>query len=248
MKALSFFVLFSLSTLSLAQNKMKSVEELIIPELIWKFPDQWIYSPKNKVEILPCDSVKAKEALFHTQVTTHSPIGAVVYTTGGILIDNGWIRILGSGHQRLNRTLPDWNKGKSFAEFGERPTFSLIADDAVGGLFAINGGKFGEDEKERGIVYYLAPETLVWESLHVGYYDFLDICFNGNLMLFYKNFRWINWEKDVSTLDGNKVYTFYPYLFTKEADNIDAISKKVIPMDEQYLFLMDMRKQLGLEE
>ena len=30
-------------------------------------------------------------------------------------------------------------------EFGETPTFLLIADDAIGGFFAINGGQFGKD-------------------------------------------------------------------------------------------------------
>ena len=37
-------------------------------------------------------------------------MGAVIFETGGILIDEGWLRILGSGHPRLPRSLPDWNK------------------------------------------------------------------------------------------------------------------------------------------
>lgn len=76
---------------------------------------------------------------------------------------------------KLNRTLPDWNKGKSFNEFGERPPFLLIADDAVGGFFALNGGQLGKDP---GKVYYLSPDNLQWESLNISYSDFLDFCFN----------------------------------------------------------------------
>ena len=63
---------------------------------------QWIAKARNKVEVLPRDRVKASEALYYTQVTTRSPMGAIVYETGGILIDNGWIRILGSGNKKLD--------------------------------------------------------------------------------------------------------------------------------------------------
>jgi hypothetical protein len=66
------------------------------------------------------------------QLTTRSPMGAIMYTTGGILADDGWIRILGSGSTRLPRSLPDWNKGKTFITYGERAPFLLVADDAIG--------------------------------------------------------------------------------------------------------------------
>lgn len=136
-----------LSTISsYTQNPMRTVEELInTKEPGWPLVQGWIREATNKVEILSCDSLKGRDALYKTQVTTRSPMGAIIFSTGGILIDHGWIRILGSGSSRLNRTLPDWNKGISINEFGEQPPFLLIADDAVGGFFAINGGAFGED-------------------------------------------------------------------------------------------------------
>lgn len=49
------------------------------------------------MEILPRDPAAAEAELVKTQVTTRSVMGAVVYETGGILIDRGWLRILGSG-------------------------------------------------------------------------------------------------------------------------------------------------------
>jgi len=58
-------------------------------------------------------------------------MGAVVNETGVILVDNGWIRILGSGSEKLKRSLPKWNKGKSFSDFGQAMPFLLIADDAI---------------------------------------------------------------------------------------------------------------------
>jgi len=229
-----------------AQNQMKPVEELInLQEPAWDFVSQWIKEAKNPVEVLSCDPIKAREALFHTQVTTRSPMGSIVYSTGGILVDNGWIRIFGSGNAKLNRSLPDWNKGKSFNQFGERMSFLLIADDAIGGLFAINAGQFSSDNM--GKVYYLAPESLKWESLEQTYSDFLNWSFNGDLELFYQGFRWKNWKAEVSILDGNKVFSFFPFLWTTEGKDIENSSRKAIPMEEHYLFVLDARKQLGLE-
>ena len=123
-----------------AQNSMKPVDELINnQDPGWPIVQKWIASAKNKVEVLPVDQKRAKEALFRTQVSTYSPMGSIIFMSGGLLVDNGWIRILGSGHSRLNRTLPDWNKGKTFEEFGQAPAYLLIADDAIGGFFLLNG-------------------------------------------------------------------------------------------------------------
>src|SRR5690348_15169228 len=160
-----------------AQNKMQPVEELINKtDPGWTLVKDWIKSAKNKVEILPVDTTRAKDALYKIQVTTRSPMGAVVYMTGGLLIDNGWIRILGSGSEKLNRALPDWNKGKSFKEFGDAPTFLLIADDAIGGFYLLNGGGLGKD---LGKVYYFSTDDLEYEPLDITYTEFLQFCFDG---------------------------------------------------------------------
>jgi len=240
---LSLFLLISIKVFN--QNKLRTLDELINKsEPGWVLVKQWIDSAKNKVEILSCDTSKAKETLFKTQVTTRSPMGAIIYSTGGLLIDDGWIRIIGSGHKKLNRTVSDWNKGKSFKEFGEQPKFLLIADDAIGGYFAINGGEFGSD---MGKIYYLSPDNLEWESLDLTYSDFLEFCFNGNVDDFYSNLRWTNWREEVSKLDGDKVYNFFPPLWSKEGNDVNKSSRKAISVEEQYQFSLDTRKQLGIK-
>ncbi len=247
MKKIFAVGLFTYSSLAIfCQNNLRPVNELINKtEPGWDLVKNWIDSAKNKVEILLPDSAKAKDALYKTQVTTRSPMGAIIYSSGGILIEDGWIRILGSGNNKLNRTIPEWNKGKSFKEYGERPSFLLIADDAIGGFFAINGGQFGNDP---GKVYYLSPGDLKWEPMGWTYSDFLDFCFNSDLNKFYKNLRWKNWKVDVAKLDGNEVYSFYPFLWTKEGKNINKDVRKIIPIEEQYDFNMVNRKKLGLEK
>ncbi|RZM20898.1 MAG: DUF2625 domain-containing protein [Pedobacter sp.] len=215
---------------------MRSLHELInVDDPGWSFVSAWIDSSTHKVEVLPRDSASAELALIQLQVTTRSPMGAVVYETGGILIDGGWIRILGSGHKKLNRTLPGWNK-KSGAV-----GFILIADDAIGGFFALNGGALGED---LGKVYYFAPDNLEYEPLNWTYTDFLIFCFSGDHDTFYDGLRWFNWQSDASVLSGDDVFNFYPTLWSKENKGIEHLSRKAVPIAEQYFLNLDFRKQL----
>ncbi len=168
-------------------------------------------------------------------------MGAIIYETGGILVDNGWIRILGSGNEKLNRTLPDWNKGKTFNEYGTQPSILLIADDVVGGFFAINGGALGKD---LGNVYYFAPDTLNWEPMEMGYSDFIWWTFTGNLSDFYSNIRWENWKKDTEEVNGSQGFSFYPFLWT-EYSNINELSRKVMPLIEIWNLQQDFIKQMN---
>ena len=246
MKKLIFIILSFITLTTFAQTKMRPIEELInTKDSGWPFVTEWIKSAKNKVEILPVDNQKAKDALYKTQVTTRSPMGSIIYETGGILIDNGWIRILGSGSEKLKRILPDWNLGKGFKDFGQPTTFLLVADDAIGGFFILNGGGLGND---LGKIYYFAPDNLEFEPLDLTYTEFLTFCFNNDLDEFYKGYRWKNWKEDVSKLKGDYVYNFVPYLWTKEGKDIENVSKKEVPIEEQYSLNLDFRKQLGINK
>jgi hypothetical protein len=246
MKKFTFIILVLISLTTFSQTKMRPIEELINEnDSGWPFVTEWIKSAKNKVEILSVDKQKAKDALYKTQVTTRSPMGSIVFETGGILVDNGWIRILGSGSEKLKRSLPEWNLGKGFTEFGQPSSFLLVADDAIGGFFLLNGGGLGKD---LGKIYYLAPDNLEFEPLNLTYSDFLNFCFNDNLDEFYKGYRWKTWKDDVAKLDCDRVFNFVPYLWTKEGKNIEKASKKDVPIEEQYSLNLDFRKQLGIEK
>ncbi|WP_295674611.1 DUF2625 domain-containing protein [uncultured Mucilaginibacter sp.] len=226
---------------SFAQNKLRTITELSADSSGWTAFKKATEIARNKFEILPADREKAKEALYQTQVTTHSIMGAIIYNTGGILFDNGWIRVLGSGNSRLNRSLPAWNKGKSFNDLGEQPKFLLVADDVVGGFFAINGGAFGKD---MGQIYYLAPDDLKWEDLKIGYTDFINLCLVGNMDEFYGGLRWAAWKTDLVMVHGDEGFSIYPYLWTKEGKDINSDSRKIVPVQELYDFETNTLEQL----
>lgn len=245
MRYFLFLMFFIYSFTADAQTKMRSLKELInTADPGWPIVKEWIDSAKNKVEILPADTSKTSDALYQTQVTTRSPMGAIVYMTGGLLIDNGWIRILGSGNTKLQRTLPGWNTNKTLIDSAVTAGFYLIADDAVGGFFILNGGALGKDV---GKIYYFAPDNLEFEPLDISYSEFLLFCFNNDLNKFYKGSRWANWKEDVIKLQGDQVFNFVPPLWTKEGKDLKKVSRKAVPAEEQFTLNINFRKQLGIQ-
>ena len=203
----------------------------------WPLVQSWIAAAKNKVQVLPKTTGRADSALLAAQVTTRSPMGAVVYETGGIVVDNGWLRILGSGSPALNRDLMGWNKNK-------QQGILLVADDALGGFFALNGGAFGQETL--GKIYYLSPDNLEWEPLDKSYSDFLIFCFAGDLDKFYNGMRWKGWQQEVAKIDGSQGIICYPFLFSEEGKNVNKTERKALPIQELWLFSNDMRRKLGI--
>jgi len=245
-KLITAFILTFSSLTIFAQYKMRTVEQLINrTDPGWTVIKQWIDSAKNKVQVLPVDTLKAKDALYKTQVTTRSIMGSIVFSTGGILIDNGWIRLLGSGCSKMKRTLPDWNKGKAFKEFGDRPAFFLVADDAAGGFFAINYGSFGKDIDS---IYYLSPDDLKWEPLGMNYEDFVWFCFTGDLNKFYDGIRWNSWQKDIQALKADEVFHIMPPLWSREGKDIEKSQKNAIPIEESFNYTLHLQKTMGLDK
>lgn len=204
---------------------MRLIDELVeIVEPALPLVTEWAANAELSVEILPPSS-NCGDVLVELQVSTRSVLGAIAYGTGGILVDGGWLRMLGSGHPKLTRNIAMWNTGRSNG-------FCLVADDAVGGFFALNGGAFGDD---LGSVYYLAPETLEWESLGVGHAAFTQWAFTKQLHTFYAGMRWPGWEEDVGNLPGDQCINFYPFLWSEQG-SAQTSSRRPVPVDEQYAF------------
>lgn len=202
---------------------MKTLHELInTAEPALPLIQQWIALSPLACELLP-PSEQAAGVLLGLQVTTRSPMGAMAHDTGGLLIDGGWLRVLGSGHPRLTRDLLHWNQGRAEG-------LLLVADDAAGGFFAINGGALGDDA---GAMYYFAPDTQEWEGLEVGYSDFLQWALSGRMEQFYADLRWDGWREEVATLPGDLSYSFFPFLWTREGSPSTS-SRKAVPVDEIY--------------
>jgi len=67
---------------------------------------------------LSIDEGMVQGELLGLQVATRSSMGALVYRHGGIVMNGGWLRLLGSGCEQMKRGIYSFNLGKNFSEAG----------------------------------------------------------------------------------------------------------------------------------
>jgi hypothetical protein len=223
----------------------RSLQELFAAdESVWPVVQSWIQGAKNRVDVLAPDEAQRDELLLETQVSLRSPMGAILYHTAGLLVDDGWLRLLGSGNSKLSRSLPAWNRSRSRKESGNSRGFLLVADDVVGGFFALNGGAFPGSKTE---VFYFAPDTLRWEPLSgLGYSEFLCWSFSADLAKFRESFRWPGWQAEISSLTADEALSIHPPPFTKGGKDIAKCSRRRCPVSEIYdLNVVEFPKHLN---
>jgi hypothetical protein len=225
----------------------KTLEELIcLDDPGWPEVQEWIAEAKNHVEVLPASDPARSEALLETQVTTRSIMGTIVYETGGLLIDHGWLRILGSGHEKLKRTMPQWTLEATGIRLHESPEI-LIGDDVLGGFYAM----YADDEGLRNHVSYLAPDTLAWENMGLTYSEFIySFCLHGDLEAYYSTLRWSGWQAVVAEMHGDQCLSITPPLWFKsivrsERVTLEKREKKPVPALDAYHFALDIGAQLA---
>jgi hypothetical protein len=206
----------------------------------WPLVQQWLAGAPNAIA-LPVADVQAAAVLTELQVTLRSPMGAVAYHTGGILIDHGWLRILGGGNERLPRSITHWNAGRAPQDANGRAAYLFVADDVLGGLFALNGGGL---HGRTGNVFYLAPDSLEWEDLSVGYTDFLRWALSSRVETFYTAQRWPDWQDEVARIAGDKALSVYPFLWAAGPE-MEKRARRAVPVDEVYNLMMEFHRQLG---
>ncbi len=220
-------------------DSMRGISELSeAKEPAWPDVQSWVKTAKVPTEILPVARRDGERTLVALQVTSRSPMGAIALESGGILVDHGWIRFLGGGCRRMKGTLATWNAldGKTVTA---PPPYLVVAYDAIGGFFAVNGGGL---KGPPGHVFYFAPDSLDWQDIGTGYTGFLQAALQGKLGLLYEGLRWAGWEKEVAAASADYGYSFYPPLFTREGKK--GASRKLIPMTELWSFEKDMKRQL----
>jgi hypothetical protein len=215
-------------------SKRKLDELIDNQEPAIKLLQQLVNDAKVPCELLPPGPEREK-ALLYLQVTTRSTLGALAYDTGGLLIDDGWLRLLGSGHAKLSRSLHEWNSPRTDG------AFYLVGDDLAGGFFAINGGAFGDD---LGSVYYWPPDSLEWESLERGFTDFVAMFLTHTIENYYTDLRWSTWREDARSASSDQCFAFFPFLWTKEG-SVERSHRSVVPMSQMWDAKVDIVRQLG---
>ncbi len=203
----------------------------------WPLVQDWLAAARNPVDVLPAVRKRGEQTLVHLQVTTRSPLGAVALEIGGILVDRGWLRLLGSGSERLTGSLLTWNDGTAIAA----PQGALIvAHDAVGGFFALNGDAFVGG---RGSCFYWAPDALEWEDLKLSYSQLIGWAAAGEVGKFYETMRWPGWEREAAGISGDWGIGLYPPLWAS-GEPVAGRSRRRVPMTELWMLGQETARQL----
>lgn len=220
----------------------RTLEELVDDtDPMWPIVQEWLACTTRPVEVLPVARHEAQATLLALNVTTRSPLGAMAYETGGILVDSGWLRLLGSSSERLRDSLLAWN-GLHNQSVPTPPVGAfIVAHDVLGGFFAVNLGAFGDGPHD---VFYFAPDTLRWEDLEMSHADLLCWALDGDTSAFYSGLRWPGWEQEVSVMSGDQGLSLWPALWTGGVALADR-SRRVVPQRELWALHRDMAGQLA---
>lgn len=181
--------------------------------------EAWVRDAPFPVELLSRKHRDGEAALVTLQVSTRSTLGALAYWTGGLLVDHGWLRMLGAGCSRFAHSLHGWNDVVDVAE--GRASALTIAHDAIGGFYRIDPGT--------RTVHYGSPGNAEWQDLEIGHTDWVSAALTDSLTEFYADLRWDEWEDDVGALPPERALHFAPPLWAR-AD--EGRSRRDVPVAE----------------
>jgi hypothetical protein len=220
---------------------MRPVSQLIEHlEPAWPAVKEAIDAAPTFVSVIPIDRQQAESVLVRLQVTTRSVLGALAFETGGIVVEGGWLRILGGG----GAGLPDLATANAIVDGPPPlaiPGALIIAHDVLGGRFAVNDDAF---PGRPGEVHYFAPDALRWEPLGLGHSDFVLWSMSGRLEVFYENLRWSGWPADMPSIRLDQGVQLWPPPCTAEGKDVNKVSRRMVPWTELPAQYDDMARQL----
>jgi hypothetical protein len=184
------------------------------------------------VDVLPADPASAARCLAALGFTRQSWLGAVVAHSAGLVVDHGWLRVLGSGGHRLSDVVSQADPSAARL---------VIAHDVLGGLFTW----MPPTPQGRPTVHYFGPDDLGWQDLGQGYADWLYAVLHGSLTRFYDTLRWPGWQAEVAAVGLDQGIHAWPPPWTAEGKDLSTVSRKPIPIDELIAYYQDTATQLG---
>lgn len=122
---------------------MRAIDELAdADDPAWPRLHEMVTASSVPAKLLPVDRDEGRRCLLQMQVTARSMLGAFVLNTGGLLLDDGWLRVFGGG-SAVAGGLPSLGQVNGFPTVFDaawNPVVGLVVGhDVVGGVFALNG-------------------------------------------------------------------------------------------------------------
>ncbi|MER7729191.1 DUF2625 domain-containing protein [Streptomyces sp. NPDC096323] len=230
---------------------MRELSQLIdVEEPAWPELRQSLSAGPVAVEVLPADSDLGRASLLQLQVTARSYLGAVVLHCGGLLVDDGWLRVFGSPVEGAAPGVPGLARVNQFPGVFDSDwradTGLVVGQDVLGGVFALNGGAPASAGRPGapGEMVYFAADSLRWEALDVGHSAWMAWLVSGALDEFYADLRWPGWQEEVRALNSDQGLSLFPPLWSAEArQDLSAASRRAVPMRELLSVARDSCRQ-----
>lgn len=234
---------------------MRGLEELVeVDDPAWPALSELFAGSAVPLDVLPVDEREARRGLLQLQITARSALGGFVLNCGGLVVDDGWVRVYGGGSD-AGRSMPSLARVNAFpAAFdpGWHPAPSVVVGhDVVGGVFALNGHDPGAKGRPGapGQMTYFAPDSLEWEEMRIGHSTWLSWLLSGRLEQFYEGMRWPGWREETREMALTQGITFFPPLWSKEARaDLAATSRKAVAMREVLGVAGDFARQMGFAD
>ncbi|MFE9469265.1 DUF2625 domain-containing protein [Streptomyces virginiae] len=233
---------------------MRGIDELAnVDDPAWPELRGIVRESSVPVQVLPVDINQGRRCLLQMQVSARSMLGALVWNTGGLLVDNGWLRVFGGGSGSVADgrlpSLAQVNRFPTDLDPGWHPATGLVVGhDIVGGVFALNGGDPAAAGRPGapGQMTYFAPDTLEWEAMEMGHSGWVAWLLSGRLETFYDGMRWPGWREEAAALAFGQGLSVYPFLWSEEAHaDLAATSRRPVPMREVLGVAADFARQMG---
>ena len=178
--------------------------------------------------MVPTDVRRRADCLLALQVTTRSVLGGLAWHSGGVLLDHGWLRLLGGasvvGAPDLVSVKGPMHGRADFSDY------VAVAVDVVGGCFAINGGAL---PGPLGEVAYFAPDTLQWQPLGLSHRDWVHWALTGPTDEFYADLRWPGWQDESSQVPPASLLSTFPFLWSAPARREpETVSRRAVAWRE----------------
>ncbi|MCE0444636.1 DUF2625 domain-containing protein [Streptomyces tricolor] len=201
------------------------------------------------VRVLPADADEGRRCLLQLQVTTRSVLGALTLHCGGLVLDDGWLRVYGAGRAAEGfEPRPGQRVSGEFDPHWHPAAGLVVGHDVLGGVFCLNGrdpagsGRPGAP----GQLTYFAPDTLEWEALDMGHSAWVGWLLSGGTERFYAGLRRPDWRAEVAALDLSQGLSVFPFLWSEEAQrDLAATSRRAVPLREVVGLAADFARRLG---
>lgn len=241
------YTFFEFNKLYEEKTQIENLEKLVVDKnnkkisavsaRLWKSIYKRLDECDKEVIYLLNKSDNANKVLDILQVKSQSFLGSIIINTSGVIIDN-WIRLLGCDCEG-NRGIVSYNLINEERVPTRIEKMLIVADDIIGGIFALNKGKFPSGLEK---VWYFNPYTLNWESLEMDYSTFLHWISDEKMDEFYSKIRWSNWKEDAKIVRFNEAIFINKFLWTKEIQ-FEKLYNKILPVEELLYITQEYRKK-----